>query len=81
VEEPGEDGYALLAKIRALGHDDGGDVPVLALTALAGDEDGAAALRIAPGTVRAHVRNAMRKLEVESRTQAVAEALRRALIE
>jgi len=39
IAMPGEDGYALLAKIRALGHDDGGDVPVLALTALAGDED------------------------------------------
>ncbi len=38
-------------------------------------------LSIAPDTVRAHVRNAMRKLGVETRTQAVAEALRRALIE
>lgn len=39
------------------------------------------ALSIAPDTVRAHVRNAMRKLGVETRTQAVAEALRRSLIE
>ena len=38
-------------------------------------------LGIAPGTVRAHVRNAMQKLEVDTRAQAVAEALRRALIE
>ena len=38
-------------------------------------------LGIAPDTVRAHVRNAMRKLGVDTRTQAVAEALRRALIE
>lgn len=38
-------------------------------------------LSIAPDTVRAHVRNAMRKLGVETRTQAVAEALRRSLIE
>jgi two-component system nitrate/nitrite response regulator NarL len=39
------------------------------------------ALSIAPDTVRAHVRNAMRKLGVETRTQAVAEALRRSLID
>jgi DNA-binding NarL/FixJ family response regulator len=39
------------------------------------------ALSIAPDTVRAHVRNAMRKLGVATRTQAVAEALRRSLIE
>jgi len=39
------------------------------------------ALAIAPDTVRAHVRNAMRKLEVDTRTQAVAEALRRSLID
>ncbi len=39
------------------------------------------ALSIAPDTVRAHVRNAMRKLKVDTRTQAVAEALRRSLIE
>jgi DNA-binding NarL/FixJ family response regulator len=44
------------------------------------DEIGTA-LAIAPDTVRAHVRNAMRKLGVETRTQAVAEALRRSLIE
>jgi len=44
------------------------------------DEIGAA-LSIAPDTVRAHVRNAMRKLGVETRTQAVAEALRRSLID
>jgi len=39
------------------------------------------ALSIAPDTVRAHVRNAMRKLGVDTRTQAVAEALRRSLID
>jgi two-component system nitrate/nitrite response regulator NarL len=44
------------------------------------DEIGTA-LSIAPDTVRAHVRNAMRKLGVETRTQAVAEALRRSLID
>ena len=39
------------------------------------------ALSISPDTVRAHVRNAMRKLGVNTRTQAVAEALRRSLID
>ena len=39
------------------------------------------ALSITPDTVRAHVRNAMRKLGVDTRTQAVAEVLRRSLIE
>jgi DNA-binding NarL/FixJ family response regulator len=38
-------------------------------------------LSISPDTVRAHVRNAMRKLGVDTRTQAVAEALRRSLID
>ncbi len=39
------------------------------------------ALSISPDTVRTHVRHAMRKLGVETRTQAVAEALRRSLID
>lgn len=39
------------------------------------------ALAISPDTVRAHVRNAIRKLGVDTRTQAVAEALRRSLID
>ena len=39
VAMPGEDGYALIRKVRALGSVQGGDVPALALTALAGDED------------------------------------------
>jgi two-component system, chemotaxis family, CheB/CheR fusion protein len=34
-----EDGYSLLGRIRALGPDRGGDLPALALTALASDED------------------------------------------
>ncbi|HTI64364.1 MAG TPA: ATP-binding protein, partial [Gemmatimonadaceae bacterium] len=34
-----EDGYSLLARIRALGAERGGDVPAVALTALAGDDD------------------------------------------
>jgi PAS domain S-box-containing protein len=36
---PGEDGYALLRQVRALGADKGGNTPALALTAYAGLED------------------------------------------
>jgi CheY-like chemotaxis protein len=36
---PDEDGYSLLNRIRALGAERGGDVPALALTALATDGD------------------------------------------
>ena len=36
---PGEDGYALLRQIRALGAEKGGDIPALALTAYARSED------------------------------------------
>lgn len=39
IAMPGEDGYSLLGRIRALGPERGGDVPALALTALAGQED------------------------------------------
>ncbi|MCW5802862.1 MAG: PAS domain-containing protein [Deltaproteobacteria bacterium] len=39
IAMPEEDGYSLIARIRALGPAGGGDVPALALTALAGDED------------------------------------------
>ncbi|KQV97536.1 PAS domain-containing hybrid sensor histidine kinase/response regulator [Rhizobacter sp. Root1221] len=41
---PDEDGYALLRRIRALGPEAGGDIPAIALTALAGPEDRARAL-------------------------------------
>lgn len=39
IAMPDEDGYSLLGRIRALGSDRGGEVPALALTALAGAED------------------------------------------
>lgn len=39
IAMPDEDGYSLLRRIRALGPARGGDVPALALTALASDED------------------------------------------
>lgn len=38
-------------------------------------------LSIAPDTARMHIRNAMRKLEADTRTHAVALALRQALID
>ena len=43
-------------------------------------EKAAAALAISPETVQSHVRNAMRKLGAESRTEVVAKALRLSLI-
>jgi two-component system CheB/CheR fusion protein len=39
IAMPDEDGYSLLRRIRALGPERGGEVPALALTALASDED------------------------------------------
>lgn len=36
---PGGDGYALIRRIRALGAARGGDIPAIALTALAGEEN------------------------------------------
>jgi two-component system CheB/CheR fusion protein len=39
IAMPGEDGYSLIKRIRGLGIAMGGDVPALALTALAGVED------------------------------------------
>jgi two-component system CheB/CheR fusion protein len=39
IAMPEEDGYSLLGRIRALGPERGGDVPAIALTALAGAED------------------------------------------
>jgi two-component system CheB/CheR fusion protein len=39
IAMPDEDGYSLLRRIRALSSDRGGDVPAIALTALASEED------------------------------------------
>ena len=41
---PGEDGYSLIRKIRALSREHGGDVPALALTANATSQDAQQAL-------------------------------------
>ena len=39
IAMPGEDGYSLLRRVRALGSARGGDLRALALTALAGEEN------------------------------------------
>jgi CheY-like chemotaxis protein len=39
VGMPGEDGYSLIRRVRALGPDHGGSVPAVALTAYARSED------------------------------------------
>jgi two-component system CheB/CheR fusion protein len=39
IAMPGEDGYSLIRRVRALGAEQGGNVPAIALTALAGDND------------------------------------------
>jgi two-component system CheB/CheR fusion protein len=39
IAMPGEDGYALIRRLRDLGVDGGGNMPALALTALATDDD------------------------------------------
>lgn len=44
VAMPEEDGHAMLRRIRKLGAERGGDVPAVALTALASEEDRSAAL-------------------------------------
>lgn len=44
------------------------------------NEEIAARLELSPDTVRAHIRNAMRKLDADTRTHAVALALRQSLI-
>jgi DNA-binding NarL/FixJ family response regulator len=44
------------------------------------NEKVAATLSISPETVQSHVRNAMAKLQADTRTEAVATALRRAII-
>jgi DNA-binding CsgD family transcriptional regulator len=54
---------------------------VLRLLAAGGSNDSIGRqLFISPETVRTHVRKAIRKLDAETRTQAVATALRRSLI-
>jgi CheY-like chemotaxis protein len=46
IEMPGEDGYSLIGKIRALPPEDGGQIPAIALTAHARIEDRLRALSV-----------------------------------
>ena len=46
IEMPGEDGYSLIGKIRALSAEDGGQIPAIALTAHARIEDRLRALSV-----------------------------------
>jgi two-component system, chemotaxis family, CheB/CheR fusion protein len=73
VAMPDEDGYSLIRRIRALGAARSGNVPALALTALAGDEDRARAL--AAG-FQLHL---SKPVELDRLTQAVADLSRRHL--
>jgi len=45
IEMPGEDGYSLVRRIRALPSDQGGHTPAIALTAYAGSKDRAKILK------------------------------------
>jgi CheY-like chemotaxis protein len=45
IEMPEEDGYSLIAKVRALDKERGGRIPAVALTAYAGEEDRIRTLR------------------------------------
>jgi two-component system, chemotaxis family, CheB/CheR fusion protein len=69
----GEDGYSLIRKIRSLGSDHGGDVPALALTAFAGDENRQRAL--AAG-FQAHL---PKPIDLEQLTQVVADLSHRSV--
>ena len=52
---PGEDGYALIRRVRELSEGEGGSVPAIALTAYAGPEDARAAIaELAAGTPAAN---------------------------
>jgi signal transduction histidine kinase/DNA-binding response OmpR family regulator len=44
INMPGEDGYSLIKKLRALGSDHGSEIPAIALTAMARPEDSETAL-------------------------------------
>jgi CheY-like chemotaxis protein len=44
INMPGEDGYSLIRRVRALKPDEGSDIPAIALTAMARPEDSETAL-------------------------------------
>jgi PAS domain S-box-containing protein len=58
---PDEDGYSLIAKVRALGKERGGNVPAAALTAYVGDED---RIRVLQSGFQIHVPKPIRPSEL-----------------
>lgn len=46
IEMPGEDGYVLIRKVRALSPERGGEIPAVALTGLHSAEDRAQLMRV-----------------------------------
>ena len=73
ISMPGEDGCSLLRKIRGLSRSQGGDVPAVALTALARQEDRAAALGAG---FQLHL---SKPVEPQALTDAVASVIARAM--
>ncbi len=71
IAMPGEDGYAFIRRVRALGAPGGGDVRALALTALAGEED---RLRALAEGFQMHL---AKPVDIERLTRSVAEISRR----
>src|SRR6185295_17364503 len=61
IAMPGEDGYALIQRIRALSHNEGGSVPAAALTAYATSED---RLRALTSGYQIHVSKPVEPLEL-----------------
>jgi signal transduction histidine kinase len=73
IEMPGEDGYGLLRKLRALPAERGGAIPVAALTAYAGEQDRVNAL--AAGFAM-HIAKPARPLELVRSVAALADPAR-----
>ena len=73
IAMPGEDGYSFIRRMRALGLGRGGDVPALALTALASEEDRRQALSAG---FQMHV---SKPVDIDRLTQAVADLSHAAL--
>jgi two-component system, chemotaxis family, CheB/CheR fusion protein len=67
IAMPGQDGYTLIRRVRALGPKRGGDVPAIALTALVGDADRRAALSAG------FQRHLAKPIDIERLVEAVAE--------
>ena len=67
---PGVDGFELLARVRALGPERGGDVPALALTAFARSED---RMRALDAGFMAHISKPVEPTELIAAVEALVE--------